>query len=81
MLYLVVGCLAVVAAPAGLRALDSSELGAPGRHRGVLFAGTVVLFTRRPDPVPDCFGYHEVWHSAVVLASACFYLLVWDLAR
>jgi hemolysin III len=80
-LYLVVGCLAVIAAPAGLRALDGSELVLLAATGTCYAAGTVVLYTRRPDPVPDRFGYHEVWHSAVVLASACFYLLVWDLAR
>jgi predicted membrane channel-forming protein YqfA (hemolysin III family) len=26
------------------------------------------------------FGYHEVWHTMVVLASACGFLLVWSLA-
>jgi hemolysin III len=81
LLYLLVGCLAVVAAPDGLRALDPAEITLLAATGSCYAVGCVVLFSRRPDPIPNCFGYHEVWHSAVVLASVCFYLLVWDLAR
>jgi predicted membrane channel-forming protein YqfA (hemolysin III family) len=26
------------------------------------------------------FGYHEVWHAMVLLASACGFVLIWSLA-
>jgi predicted membrane channel-forming protein YqfA (hemolysin III family) len=26
------------------------------------------------------FGYHEVWHTMVVIATACGFMLVWSLA-
>ncbi|WP_262322391.1 hypothetical protein [Acidiferrimicrobium sp. IK] len=39
-----------------------------------------MLFTRRPDPLPLVFGYHEVWHAAVVAAGVCYFVLVWGLA-
>jgi hemolysin III len=42
-------------------------------------AGAGVLATRWPDPNPEVFGYHEVWHTMVV-ASACYFVLVWSLA-
>ena len=29
-----------------------------------------------PNPAPATFGYHEVWHSMVVAASACHYVAV-----
>ncbi len=36
---------------------------------GVLYTlGAVAVGLRRPDPVPDWFGYHEVFHLLVVLA-------------
>ncbi len=44
---------------------------------GLLYtSGTVVLSWRRPDPVPEVFGYHEVWHSLVVAAAACHYAMI-----
>ncbi len=47
---------------------------------GLLYtAGAVVLFGRRPDPRPHVFGYHEVWHAMVVLASACYFAVLWRL--
>ncbi len=39
-------------------------------------AGAVVYALKRPDPAPRVFGYHEVFHALVVLASACLYLHV-----
>ena len=45
---------------------------------GVVYtAGAAVLATRHPDPLPEVFGYHEVWHTMVLVASAMHYALVW----
>jgi hemolysin III len=38
--------------------------------------GALVYATRRPDPFPRVFGYHEVFHALVILAAACHYLAV-----
>ncbi len=39
---------------------------------GVLYTlGAVVFATRRPDPVPDVFGYHEVFHALTIAAATC----------
>jgi hemolysin III len=46
---------------------------------GCYTLGAAVLFTRWPDPAPERFGYHELWHLAVVIASACYFGLVWSL--
>jgi hemolysin III len=47
---------------------------------GALYTGgAIVLAARRPDPAPEVFGYHEVWHSMVLAASALHYLLIWRL--
>jgi hemolysin III len=44
---------------------------------GVLYtAGAVIYGTRRPDPVPAVFGYHEVFHLLVVIAAALQYAVV-----
>ena len=41
---------------------------------GVIYsAGAVVYALRRPDPFPRVFGYHEVFHAIVILASVCLY--------
>jgi hemolysin III len=39
--------------------------------------GAAVLAARRPDPLPEVFGYHEVWHTMVLVASAMHYVLIW----
>ncbi len=39
--------------------------------------GAVIYATRRPDPFPRVFGFHEIFHVLVVAASACqFYAVV-----
>jgi Haemolysin-III related. len=41
---------------------------------GVLYTvGALTLATHWPDPFPKVFGYHEVWHTATVVAAACLY--------
>jgi hemolysin III len=39
-------------------------------------AGAVVYATRRPDPFPRVFGYHEVFHALVIVAAICHYAAV-----
>jgi len=75
-MYLTLGWLAVVAAPQLARSLSRPELALLAAG-GVLYTvGAIVLARKRPDPNPRVFGYHEVWHSFVVGASACHFTLV-----
>ena len=44
---------------------------------GILYTvGAIVYARRRPDPVPDVFGYHELFHALVIAAAACQYVAV-----
>lgn len=44
---------------------------------GVLYSiGAVAYATKRPDPWPTTFGYHEVFHAFVILAAACHFVAV-----
>ena len=41
---------------------------------GIIFSlGALVYALKRPDPSPRVFGYHEVFHALVVIASVCLY--------
>jgi hemolysin III len=35
--------------------------------------GALIYALKRPDPLPSIFGYHEVFHALVVLASVCLF--------
>jgi len=36
--------------------------------------GAVVYALKRPDPDPEVFGYHEIFHALVLGAAACHYI-------
>jgi hemolysin III len=38
--------------------------------------GAVIYGLRRPDPFPQVFGFHEIFHLLVVAAAACHFLVV-----
>lgn len=38
--------------------------------------GAVVYARKRPDPSPKWFGFHEIFHSATVLAAACHFAAI-----
>jgi len=41
---------------------------------GVVYSlGAVVYARRRPDPLPLVFGYHEIFHALVIVASGCLF--------
>ncbi|WP_029138843.1 PAQR family membrane homeostasis protein TrhA [Nakamurella lactea] len=45
---------------------------------GLLYSvGAVFYATRRPDPWPKTFGYHEFFHALVSLAALCHCVAIW----
>ncbi len=44
---------------------------------GVLYTiGAVVYALRRPDPNPEIFGYHEIFHAFVIAAALCQWIVI-----
>jgi hemolysin III len=41
--------------------------------------GAVIYALRKPDPVPPVFGYHEIFHLLVMVASVCHFVVVFRL--
>jgi hemolysin III len=77
--YFVLGWMVVAVLPQVAGRLDPAQV-ALLLGTGLAYTGGAgVLFARWPDPSPDRFGYHELWHLAVVAASACYFCLVWSL--
>lgn len=74
--YLGMGWMAAVAAVPLLAAL-SSEGWAWLLGGGLAYtAGAVVYGLRRPDPLPQVFGFHDVFHVCVLAGSACHFVFV-----
>ena len=38
--------------------------------------GAIIYATKKPDPFPNRFGFHEIWHLFVLLGSASHFWLV-----
>lgn len=81
LLYVTLGWVAVAALPqlAGAIGIGGMILLGLG---GVLYTlGAVVYTVKRPDPVPSVFGYHEVFHTLVIVAAAlqCAVIAFWIL--
>src|SRR3954453_1970876 len=68
--YLALGWVAVLALPQMLDRLGAAPLLLLAAG-GVLYsAGAVVYATKKPNPWPRVFGFHEVFHALVILAAA-----------
>jgi hemolysin III len=75
-MYIILGWLVIIALPQIIRGLSPVALGLFFTG-GVLYtSGATVLWRRWPNPSPKWFGYHEVWHSMVIVASMCHYAAV-----
>jgi hemolysin III len=74
--YVLLGWVAVAAFPDMIDELGitATAMVAGG---GVLYTlGAVVYALRRPDPAPEVFGYHEVFHALVIAAAALQYAVI-----
>lgn len=75
-LYMALGWLAMIALPQLLVGMTTAEaiLMISG---GLLYtAGAIVFASKRPDPRPELFGYHEIWHAFMVAAATCHYVMI-----
>src|SRR5256885_37610 len=60
------------AGPGGVAALVLILVG------GLIYTvGAVFYATRRPNPWPATFGYHEFFHAATVVAAICHHVAIW----
>lgn len=75
--YIALGWVAVFVFPdllhnAGVAAFVLIAIG------GVVYTlGAIVYATKRPNPWPGVFGFHEVFHLCTLVAALCHYVAIW----
>ena len=75
-IYLSTGWVAVVSLPQLWNEIGPAGVGLIALG-GILYsAGAVVYARRKPDPRPQVFGYHEIFHVLVIAAAAVQYVAV-----
>jgi hemolysin III len=75
-LYLGLGWVAIAMFPSIMSQLAAWQV-ALLLVGGVVYSlGALVLALRRPDPLPHVFGFHEVWHTATIVAAVCFFTVI-----
>lgn len=75
-LYIVMGWAAVVAVPVLVDNLTGLQFGLVVAGGLAYTVGFPVLVTRRPNPWPATFGYHEVWHLLTVVAAGLHFAAI-----
>ena len=75
-LYVTMGWVSVLVLPKLFESLQPWAAGLLIAGGALYTVGAVTLWLRKPNPSPH-FGYHEVWHSFVVVAGACHFAMTW----
>ena len=75
-LYLGMGWVALVAAPALFRAVPAGGMAWVLGGALVYSVGALIYGLKRPNPKPGVFGFHELWHLFVMAGSACHFWAV-----
>jgi hemolysin III len=74
--YAVVGWAAVAVLPQLYRALGPAGFTLLLAGGLAYSAGAVVYASKRPDPVPGTFGYHEVFHACTIVGAVLHYVVI-----
>ncbi len=74
--YVVVGWAALAVLPQLLHALGATGFMLLLAGGLCYSAGAVVYARRRPDPRPEVFGYHEVFHACTLAGAALHYAAI-----
>jgi hemolysin III len=75
-LYPALGWAAVIALPVMYNRLTGTQLFFLVAGGLLYSVGLPVLLTKRPNPWPRHFGYHEVWHVFTVVAAAAHFAMI-----
>jgi len=74
--YVVVGWAAVVVLPQLFRALGGTGFALLLAGGLAYSAGAVVYALKRPNPDPEVFGYHEVFHACTIVGAALHFVVI-----
>jgi hemolysin III len=74
--YLAMGWMGVVPAHLMLPQLSSMQLLWLLGGGGAYTIGAIIYASKRPDPWPEVFGFHEIWHIFVLLGAALHFCFV-----
>ncbi|MGH2923440.1 MAG: PAQR family membrane homeostasis protein TrhA, partial [Solirubrobacterales bacterium] len=74
--YISTGWAALAAMPQIWEELGPAAVGLLALGGGLYTAGAVIYARRRPDPNPEVFGYHEIFHLLVIVAAALNYAVI-----
>jgi hemolysin III len=75
-IYLGTGWVAIVSLPQLWDEIGPVGVGLIALGGALYSAGAVVYAKRKPDPRPQVFGYHEIFHVLVIAAAAVQYVAV-----
>jgi hemolysin III len=72
--YVGVGSVALIFLPQVVAAIGNTAAMLMGLGGALYIAGAIVYGFQRPDPLPDVFGYHEIFHAFVVAAATVHFV-------
>jgi hemolysin III len=75
-LYMAAGWLVLVALPQIVRGLSLPAIVLMVTGGLLYTAGAIVFASKKPNPSPATFGYHEVWHSFMTAAVMCHWVMI-----
>ena len=79
MLYVITGWIALPYLPQIKSALGTADLQLLLAGGVIYTLGALVYACKRPDPLPHVFGYHEIFHTLVVIASGFHFRVIYGL--
>ena len=80
-LYVAFGCMAIPVLPTVLAGLGGARTALVLAGGVVYITGAVVYGRKWPNPSATVFGYHEVFHAMVIIASVLHFAVVLSLVR
>lgn len=75
-LYPMLGWVAVATIPVLISNMSSGQVTLLVAGGVVYTAGSVIFMLKKPDPWPQIFGYHEIWHGFTIIAAGLHFAAV-----
>lgn len=80
-LYLAMGWFVVIPGPKMFPLMTWDQIGWLAGGGLAYTFGAVIYATKKPDPWPKVFGFHEIWHLFVLAGAAGHFVFVWKVLQ
>jgi hemolysin III len=79
LLYLSMGCVVLAAIAPVIQGMSTPLLILLASGGVAYISGAIIYATKKPNPIPGIYGFHEIFHTLVLVANSLYFVMIYKI--